>query len=70
CKIDLIQFVCEIEILYGKNAMTFNMHSLLHIVYNVCMSGPLWAISAFPYENEIFHLKQNVSGKNRVSNCK
>lgn len=64
CEIDLKRFVAETEILYGKSAMTFNIHSLLHVVQSVRMSGPLWATSAFPYENGIFHLKQNVQGSN------
>lgn len=42
--------------------MTFNVHSLLHVVHSVRMSDPLWATSAFPYENGIFHLKQNIHG--------
>ncbi|XP_071578684.1 uncharacterized protein [Temnothorax nylanderi] len=66
CENDLIQFVGESEILYGKSVMTFNMHTLLHVVDSVRMSGPLWATSTFPYENDNFHLKQNVSGPNGV----
>lgn len=46
--------------------MTFNLHSLLHVVSNVRQSGPLWATSTFPFESGIFHLKPQVSGPKRV----
>lgn len=64
CEIDLTRFVGETEILCGKSVMTFNIHSSLHVVHSVRMTGPLWATSAFPYENGIFHLKQNIHGPN------
>ena len=41
CDCDMIQFVGEFEILYGEEAMTFNVHCLLHIVQSVRYSGPL-----------------------------
>ena len=62
CNCDIIQFVGEFEILYGEEAMTFNVHFLLHIVQSVRYSGPLWANSAFPFESFLFTLKQYVTG--------
>jgi hypothetical protein len=41
CEIDLLHVVGETEMLYGKSAMTFNIHSLLHVVQSVRMSGLL-----------------------------
>ena len=40
--------------------MTFNIHSLLHVVESVRKNGPLWSNSAFPLEGNIYHLKKNV----------
>jgi len=37
CEIDLLHFVAEFEILYGEENVTFNIHSLLHIVKSVRM---------------------------------
>jgi len=62
CEIDLLRFVAEFEILYGEENVTFNIHSLLHIVKSVRMCGPLWAVSTFTFESTNFHLKQQVSG--------
>lgn len=37
--------------LYGKQHMTANLHSLLHLPEVVRHLGPLWAHSCFPYED-------------------
>lgn len=31
CELNILQFVCDCQILYGVNLMTFNLHSLLHV---------------------------------------
>lgn len=41
CEKNLFKFVCDCEKLYGTHVMTFNLHSLLHLVDNVRKSGPL-----------------------------
>ncbi|XP_011685212.1 PREDICTED: uncharacterized protein LOC105448390 [Wasmannia auropunctata] len=61
CEIDLLRFVADFEILYGKENVTFNIHALLHIVESVRMCGPLWATSTFSFESTNFHLKQQLS---------
>lgn len=47
----LRRFVKETQTLYGDRAMTYNMHQLTHLVLVVKRWGPLWATSAFPFEN-------------------
>ncbi|KAJ8672047.1 hypothetical protein QAD02_003306 [Eretmocerus hayati] len=47
--------------------MTFNVHSLLHLVHSARETGPLWATSAFPFESEMGHLKEFVTGTTDVS---
>ncbi|KAK5647999.1 hypothetical protein RI129_002891 [Pyrocoelia pectoralis] len=56
------KFVKEVEKLYGIAAMTFNMHSLLHLAVSVRKTGPLWTSSAFPYESGIYKIKQQIKG--------
>jgi len=51
------------EVLYGKDAMRFNVHMLLYAVQSVKMSAPLWTTSAFPFESNIYLLKRLVNGK-------
>lgn len=41
CEEDLMIFVAKFEQLYGIEAMTFNVHILLHLVESVRRSGPL-----------------------------
>lgn len=66
CEIDLIQFVGECQVYYGKAAITFNIHSALHVCHSVLQVGPLWATSAFPYESNIYVLKNEVSSPKSV----
>lgn len=47
----LYKFVSEVEDIYSLQAMTYNVHQLLHIVKSVHNWGPLWAHSAFPFES-------------------
>lgn len=62
CEEDLIVFVARFEQLYGLEAMTFNVHVLLHLVENVRRTGPLWATSAVAYERNIYLLKRTLNG--------
>lgn len=68
CEYDILKFVGEFELLYGIGSMTFNVHTLLHLVQSVRMSGPLWATSTFPFENGIFYLKRQVTGPKGIYN--
>ncbi|XP_074098522.1 uncharacterized protein LOC141527112 isoform X1 [Cotesia typhae] len=68
CKINLLQFVRDCQLIYDVNSMTFNLHSLLHVVESVRQSGPLWSSSAFPFESMIFLIKRYITGVSGVSN--
>lgn len=46
--------------------MTFNVHTLLHIVKSVNKTGPLWSTSTFPFESNIYKLKQCMNGPNGI----
>jgi len=65
CEEDLMKLVALFEVLYAES-MRFNVHMLLHVVQSVRMSGPLWATSAFLFENNIYFLKQLVNGPKGV----
>ncbi|OXU32000.1 hypothetical protein TSAR_013768, partial [Trichomalopsis sarcophagae] len=60
------KFVFNVENLYGKEFLKFNVHLLLHIPRFVKNYGALWAWSAFPFENfngvikKVFHGTQYV----------
>lgn len=47
----LREFVGRTEILYSKAAMTFNVHSLLHLARSVYDWGPLWSHNAFAFDS-------------------
>lgn len=60
----LVYFVGGMQSLYGEENMTFNIHSLLHLSQSVVCLGPLWAHSAFMFENfNGFLLKQVKSSQ-------
>lgn len=60
-KKNLIIFVAECEMLYGKRVCTFNLHSLLHVIDNILKSGPLCMTSTFPFEKGIFKMKRTIT---------
>lgn len=66
CERDLLKFVIQYEMYFGKDYMTFNVHSLLHVVESVKKSGNLWATSTFIFESNIFQLKSRINGPNRM----
>lgn len=66
CEEDLLKFVGQTELLYGDECITFNVHAVLHITMSVRQSGPLWATSAFPFENGIYLCKVLINGPKGV----
>ncbi|XP_067212377.1 uncharacterized protein [Linepithema humile] len=50
-KTALREFVLNVESLYGKEYMKYNVHLLLHIPEYVRNYGAIWAWSAFPFEH-------------------
>ena len=62
CEQDLLKFVCYYEMYYGRESITFNLHTLLHIVESVKKTGPLYANSAFSFEGNICNLKTYING--------
>ena len=62
----LVLFVGSIQCLYGVDQMSFNVHSLLHLSQSVENMGPLWAHSAFMFENFNGYLLKQVKSSNAV----
>ena len=52
----LCKFVLQFEELYGLENVSFNVHLLTHLCDNVQDFGPLWATSAFVFEDANQHL--------------
>lgn len=55
----LNRFADEFECIYGKNAITINIHSLRHYANTVSTAGPLWAHSLFTFESNMGELKRS-----------
>ena len=64
CEYYLLKFVGESQILYDIKFLTFNLHSLLHYVTAVRRTGPLWATSAFAFENGIYQFMREINAPN------
>jgi hypothetical protein len=64
----LVLFSWNVQTLYGKTYMTFNLHLSLHLAACVIRSGPLWCTGAFPYESYIGKMKKFVTGSKGVVN--
>lgn len=59
-------YVKSVAHLYGEDQMSFNVHSLLHLVNSVENLGPLWSHSAFMFENFNGYLLKQVKSSNAV----
>lgn len=55
-------FVNEFEAIYGKNAITNNLHLLTHYKDMIKNCGPLWSYSLFGFEGNMGVIKNFVSG--------
>lgn len=60
-------FCSKFSAYYGRDEMTFNMHMLLHYTQSVVKFGPLFAHSAFIFENENGILKSRVHGTRNIA---
>lgn len=56
----LTTFVSHVGELYGKDALVYNVHALVHLSADAQLHGSLDSISAFPYENYLRTLKKFV----------
>lgn len=73
-KIDEIKLACgmlkkfaeDYELIYGKGAITMNVHLLNHYTEVILNCGPLWCYNLFPFENNIGVLKEYVCGNTDV----
>ncbi|XP_075744426.1 uncharacterized protein LOC142803216 [Rhipicephalus microplus] len=62
----LTSFVSQAAGLYGQRSMSFNVHQLLHLADAARQFGPLWAHSAFAFENSNGYLLKLVSAAKAV----
>lgn len=58
----LIEFADEFEKIYGKGAITMNIHCLRHYRSMIDHCGLLWAHSLFSFENNIGVIKMTLNG--------
>lgn len=65
-KYALVTFVVKFQLYYGKEAMTYNVHLLLHLCQSVENYGPLWAHNTFPFENANRLLLKNKHSPARI----
>lgn len=62
----LMKFVYLVPSLYGRENVSFNCHLLTHLGTSVRQWGPLWAQSAFPFEDangkllKLFHGSRSI----------
>ena len=66
CKKRLAFFVKNVEVLYGSEHVSFNMHQLLHLPDTVANFGPLWCSSNFTFEDCNGQLLKFFSGTRYV----
>lgn len=57
----LIEFADKFETIYGKGAVTMNVHLLRHYGRMVRICGPLWSSALFGFEANIGIIKRFVT---------
>ena len=68
CELALCKFVALIPSLYGEEYLSFNVHLLTHLTASVDRWGPLWATSAFFFEDANDKLLTFFNGTRGVCN--
>lgn len=64
---DLLQlFVSNFPIVFGNNNITFNVHSLIHLVTSVERYGVASNFSAYSFENKLQTLKKHVRKSTKI----
>jgi hypothetical protein len=63
----LASFSKTFQSLYGLSNMTFNIHQLLHVCDCVSQWGPVWAYSAYPFENQNGTLLKLFNGTQAIN---
>jgi len=58
----MIYFVDNMELLYGKETLIYNIHNLIHISTDVLNHGPLDSFSCFLFENFLQKIKLMIKG--------
>ena len=56
----LLTFVKQVECIYGRDQLVYNVHGLLHLAHEANKFGSLDNISSFPYENFLHRLKRLI----------
>ncbi|KFB53780.1 AGAP002950-PA-like protein [Anopheles sinensis] len=63
----LIQFVSKFNDVYSEGYVTSNVHNLVHVYDEVAKFGALGSLSAYPFENELQHIKNML--RNGYKGC-
>lgn len=63
----LVKFVTDHHVLYKERFCSFNVHQLTHIIDSVRNWGPLWATSAFLFEDRNGQLVRLAKGTQAVA---
>ena len=56
----LVMFVQHFGDIYGPQMLVYNVHSLIHLARAVRKFGPIDKFSAFPYENYLKSIKNQI----------
>lgn len=59
-------FVESFSRIYGHEYMSYNVHSLLHVVEDVRRFGPIENYSAFPFESFLGKMKKKIRNGNKM----
>nr|CAH8845402.1 unnamed protein product [Trichobilharzia regenti] len=67
CRVELINFLNEFEVIYGRKHLVYNIHCLQHLAEDVNQMGPLESFSAFPFESYMQTIRRSIHSNNAIA---
>ncbi|VDQ01169.1 unnamed protein product [Trichobilharzia regenti] len=66
-RVELINFLKEFEVIYGREHLVYNIHCLQHLADDVNQMGPLESFSAFPFESYMQTIRRSIHSNNAIT---
>ncbi|VDQ11940.1 unnamed protein product [Trichobilharzia regenti] len=67
CRVELLNFLNEFEVIYGREHLIYNIHCLQHLAEDVNEITPLESFSAFPFESYMQTIRQSIHSNNAIA---
>ncbi|VDQ06881.1 unnamed protein product [Trichobilharzia regenti] len=67
CRVELINFLNQFEVIYGRKHLVYNIYCLQHLAEDANQMGPLESFSAFPFESYMQTIRRSIHSNNAIA---